>query len=134
MASYPNDGYGNGNGDSDGDGDGDDTDRNLNRRMKKMGKSKPIYKTETETAKFDADGVLIEASAEREVANRRARITRRSDTSPRPGPTKPGVGVAVEATLTTTGKINTAEAPAEAVEGTRVTLIEMRTETVKNLT
>jgi hypothetical protein len=123
MASYLSDGYGN----------GDDTDRSLNRRMKKMGKSKPIYETETEksdesasteeeeetrrgerrksksnnsryrsrsmkrsrgtpsgltpkakearidaeprfSAKFDGDGVLIEASAEREAANRRARI------------------------------------------------------------
>jgi hypothetical protein len=43
-------------------------------------------------------------------------LTRRSDTSPRPGPTKPGVGVAVEATSTTTGKSNAAKAPAEAVE------------------
>jgi hypothetical protein len=121
MASYLNDGYGN-------DGNGDDTDRSLNRRMKKMGKSKPIYETETDesasteeeeetrrgerrksnnsryrsrsmkrsrgtpsgltpkakearidaeprfSAKFDADGVLIEASAEREADNRRARI------------------------------------------------------------
>jgi hypothetical protein len=128
MAStYPGNGYGTGNDDS------DDTDRSLNRRMKKMGKSKPIYETETEesdesasteeeeetrrgerrksksnnsryrsrstkrsrgtpsgltpkakedridaeprfSAKFDGDGVLIEASAEREAANRRARI------------------------------------------------------------
>jgi hypothetical protein len=56
-------------------------------------------------------------------------LTRRSDKSPRPGPTKPGVGVAEEAILTT-GKPNAAEAPAEAVEGTRVTT-EPRTETVK---
>jgi hypothetical protein len=117
---------------SGGHGDGDDTDRSVNRRMRKMGKSKPVYETESDetdeseseeeetlrrgewrksktnssryrsrstkrvrgtpsgltpkakearidaeprfSAKFDGDGVLIEASAEREAANRRARI------------------------------------------------------------
>jgi hypothetical protein len=125
MASYLNHGSN--------DGNGDDTDRSLNRRMKKMGKSKPIFEESTDesdesasteeeeetrkgerrksrsnnsryrsrsmkrsrgtpsgltpkakearidaeprfSAKFDADGAIIEPSAEREAANRRARI------------------------------------------------------------
>jgi hypothetical protein len=122
MASYLNDGHG-----SNG-GTGDDTDRSLTRRMKKLGKSKPVFEESTEesdqsteeesetrkndrrksnsryrsrstkrsretpsgltpnakearfdaeprfSAKFDADGAIIEPSAEREAANRRARI------------------------------------------------------------
>jgi hypothetical protein len=84
------------------------------------------------SAKFDWDGVLIEASAEREAANRRARIDKekRYIASPRPGPTKPGVGVAVEAISTTTGKSNAAEATVETKAGTRVTAVT-RIETVK---
>jgi hypothetical protein len=122
MASYLNHGSN--------DGNGDDTDRSLTRRMKKLGKSKPVFEESTEesdasteeeeetrkgerrksksnsryrsrstkrsrgtpsgltpnakearfdaeprfSAKFDADGAIIEPSAEREAANRRARI------------------------------------------------------------
>jgi hypothetical protein len=79
MASYLNHGSN--------DGNGDDTDRSLTRRMKKMGKSKPIFEESTEESDASTEEEEETRKGERRKSKSnnsryRSRSTKRSRGTP----------------------------------------------------